>query len=499
MSNVHWKHVWESSEVLGKFISANSSVFCGARALELGAGATGIPSLLAVKCGAKHVTITDHPDCVQGLDWASEESIETCLKDLTELDFIFAADVFYDSSVFEPVVGALSRIFQRFPDALCVFAYEERDSDWNIEDLLIVNNLCCSRVRLVDTARHTIHIGTIYTQSALIMSSKLFGGIEGGATHSKLVIIDENGNQLGEWRNRGTNYYLEGYKQVASLIGTWIREVKKELNIAAPLAALGIGTSGAEDETINERLRLLLKEQHGDVASEYFVGSDSIVTIAATFAQGGVILISGTGSTCRLLKADGTVHGVGGWGHMFSDRGSGFWIANRMFRYIFDDEDGLNEAPASTDVAKRLLLQHFNLTNVIGVLDLLYSKFEKAYVASYTKVLATEGHDDPLVRIVFKEAGYCLGEHLTAISKHFDEAMFDAVPVVVVGSVFKSWDLLRDGFVEALRSKTTKIRSVVIHQLKQSPAVGAAIIAAKKVNRTIHLKSTSSVFDVISL
>lgn len=43
------------------------------------------------------------------------------------------------------------------------------------------------------------------------MSDKhYFGGCEGGASHSSLVIVDESGNVLGESKGEGTNSCLIG-------------------------------------------------------------------------------------------------------------------------------------------------------------------------------------------------------------------------------------------------------------------------------------------------
>lgn len=521
MANEYWKHVWPCSEVLGEFVAANGGFFKDSTVLELGAGGTGIPGLVALKSGAKQVVFTDHPryeealkllqeNCtlngfpgsaytIIGLDWASTDRIDAELKRLEKLNCILASDVFFDPSLFRQIVEAISRFLHAFPRAVCIFAYQERDCTWSIEDLLILNDLHCTKIRTVNTDLHTVYIGVISTIGAYAMSSMMYAGIEGGATHSKMIIVDGTGKRYGEWAYSGLNYYLEGYDQVADKVATWIREVKQKVGISGPLAAVGMGLSGAEDQEINNHVISLLKERHGDVAQEYYLDTDSVVSIAACFAQGGIVIIAGTGSSCRLLKPDGSVFGVGGWGHMIGDGGSGHWIAIRIIQYIYDDEDGLNPSPYSTEKAKQIMLKHFGKKDIIGMLELLYAKYEKSNIASFTGALVKEAHDDPLVKHVFHEAGLILGRHIKAISKNFDEEMYNDVPVVVIGSVFKTWDLLKEGFLQGARDPEGRIKKITLHKMEESPALGAAYLAARKVHQTLPSCQKSAVFDVLDL
>uniref|UniRef100_F1KYW5 N-acetyl-D-glucosamine kinase n=1 Tax=Ascaris suum TaxID=6253 RepID=F1KYW5_ASCSU len=522
MNVEYWKHVWPSSEVLGEFVNSNASLFRNTTVVELGAGATGIPGIVASKCGAELVILTEHPhnqqaldllklNCirnalrdssflVQGLDWESIPAIDSLLDQLHHLDFILAADVFYDPKVFESLVAAIAHIVDRFTSAQCFFTYEERDSEWSIEDLLFLNSLQCSPIRKIQSNQKTIHIGVIYSSRATMKSTSFFAGIEGGATQSHLVIIDDRGKKYGEWSHKGLNYHLEGRENVANEIAEWIRSVKKQLGMNGPLGAVGMGLSGAEDESVNEHVVGILRRQHGDVANEFFLTSDSVITIAATFNKGGVVVVAGTGSSCRLLKADGTVCGVGGWGHQIGDGGSGYWIANRAIRYVFDDEDGLSPSPYPITTVKRLLLEHFNIKDKIGILDSLYANFKKAHIASFTGKLAKEAANDPLVKVVFHEAGVLLGSHVRAISSHFDQEMLLDVPVVLVGSVFKSWSLVKAGFIEGVRkgNEGSRIKKVTLYLLEETPAVGAALLAARNVSVEVPHQQTSVVFDVLT-
>uniref|UniRef100_A0A914N5A3 GlcNAc kinase n=1 Tax=Meloidogyne incognita TaxID=6306 RepID=A0A914N5A3_MELIC len=89
------------------------------------------------------------------------------------------------------------------------------------------------------------------------------------------------------------------------------------------------------------------------LAESLFLASDAVATC-------GIVLIAGTGSTCRLLKSDGSVHGVGGWGHLVGDEGGAFWISMRFEIKIF-----------------LFILLDIRVYRVIQNLDFYYEKVDK--------------------------------------------------------------------------------------------------------------------------
>ncbi|VDK65978.1 unnamed protein product [Onchocerca ochengi] len=330
-------------------------------------------------------------------------------------------------------------------------------------------------------------------------ASRIFAGIEGGATQSRLLFVDESGKRIGEWNHSGLNYCLDGFDMVADRIAKWIQMAKKEVGIVGPLGAVGMGLSGAEDEENNQRLISFLKEQHGDIAVEFSLSSDAIIAVATAFQNGGVVIVAGTGSTCRLLKADSSVHGVGGWGHQISDAGSAFWIARRLIQCIFDEEDGLHPSPYSISKIKRLFLEFFGLCDKTGILETLYTNFDKSKIASFTAHVAKEANDDPLIRHVFRDAGEQLGSYVRAISRNFDEEMLDNAPLLLIGSVWQSWELLKDGFACGIKSNGNRIKQITLYTLLETPALGAAILAAKKLGKTLACEQRTAVFEVLNL
>lgn len=68
------------------------------------------------------------------------------------LDYIIAADCFYDPSVFEDILVTISFLLSNkdLRATKFLFSYQERSADWSIEHLLKKWNLKCTNVSLRD-------------------------------------------------------------------------------------------------------------------------------------------------------------------------------------------------------------------------------------------------------------------------------------------------------------------------------------------------------------
>uniref|UniRef100_A0A915EG78 N-acetyl-D-glucosamine kinase n=1 Tax=Ditylenchus dipsaci TaxID=166011 RepID=A0A915EG78_9BILA len=218
----------------------------------------------------------------------------------------------------------------------------------------------------------------------------VFAGVEGGATHSTLVLMDSNAKKLGQWSGPALNCLLNGIERTADQISAWIRRIAREISVDLPISSLGMGLSGAEEDSSNEKMLQYFRTKHEDLSNFFFLTSDSVCVAATAFDKGGVVLIAGTGSACRLIKADGVVHSVGGWGHLIGDGGSGFWITMRAIKIVFDCEDGLAECAFDIAKVKEELLKHFGLRNKMELIsNILYGdRFEKPRIASFCSCLA---------------------------------------------------------------------------------------------------------------
>ncbi len=154
----------------------------------------------------------------------------------------------------------------------------------------------------------------------------MYLGMDGGGTKTAFVLLDRNGT-IRATHQAGSAFYLEtGMEALRTLIQEGIRIVLRTAGITATeldYAFFGLPVHGEDDRTaeLDQLPELVLG------GGRYACGNDMVCGWAGSLAcQDGINVVAGTGSICY-GEYDGRSARCGGWGELFSDEGSAYWIA----------------------------------------------------------------------------------------------------------------------------------------------------------------------------
>lgn len=316
---------------------------------------------------------------------------------------------------------------------------------------------------------------------------EIYGGIEGGGTHSSIIFLNSQGEVVGQGKGPASNHLLVGMDECRKRIVDMVNSVKQTIGMPedAPLKSLGLYLSGCESEDTNQELIRGLMEGSPTLAERYAVGSDTEASIGTISNNGGVTCIAGTGSNTVLLKTDGVKVQCGGWGYLIGDEGSAWYIAHKAIKICIDHLDTFAPSPEPPEAVWKAIQDHFNVVTQNDLLFHFYTKFDKTFIAALCKklsVLANNG--DALAKHLFTLAGRDLARGIAQVLKQASSAMLSSeggVRVLCVGSVWLSWNLLEDGFVSYMR-KESELNELTLAKVTKSVALGAVYMAVDKLN-----------------
>jgi glucosamine kinase len=266
-----------------------------------------------------------------------------------------------------------------------------------------------------------------------------FIGVDGGASKTAAIVVDEHGKILGSGLAGGSNHLRVG-------IETATRNIERAVNKALVEAGIAIrnveyaycGIAGSDHPT--HRQNVIDSLQVFFPRGNFIVDTDARIALTGAIGFGaGIVVISGTGSVAFGRNAAGLESRAGGWGPTLGDEGSGFWIAREGLSAIVRAHDGRGFATMMTD----LLCNEYQMCSPDELPKFVYAATTHVDdIARYGKlVIESAKAGDVVAQEILARAGSELAEDVLAIARKLHMADTD-FPVAYVGGAFHAGDLL---------------------------------------------------------
>ena len=311
-------------------------------------------------------------------------------------------------------------------------------------------------------------------------------GIDGGGNKTKCVVGDES-SLLATVTAGPSNITRVGEARAREGLHQAVREACAAVEIAPrQVERACIGVAGAGREEIAGTIRKIAAEI---IPGEIEVVGDMQIAMAAAFGAGpGVIVIAGTGSIAYGRDAQGRTARAGGWGFAISDEGSAHWIGRAAVssllraidQSVYQGTD--HQAAAEALPLFRALKAAWNLHSLDEFVRAANSNPD--FAALFPAILATADAGDALAQRVLAQAGGELAQLAEIVVRRLfaeDNAGLPAVPLAMVGGVFRHAPLVREVFCNEVRKVDQRL-DVNPHVVE--PVAGALQMARQDSQKT---------------
>ena len=300
-------------------------------------------------------------------------------------------------------------------------------------------------------------------------------GVDGGGTKTRFLLLDETGTVLAA-HTEGPAYHVEiGAEALRSMLGQGIKTTLRRGGVAAShltFAFLGLPAYGEDRAAVP---LLDAAPSRALPAARYRVGNDMVCGWAGALAgEDGINVVAGTGSIAY-GEYQGRSARAGGWGELFSDEGSAYWLAREGLRLFSRMSDGRTPRGALYERVR----QQFGLQNDLDLCGALYGKSaaQRSQFAQLSK-LVTEAASagDEQAAALFERAAHELAEIVDAVRDQLQVPQATELAVSYSGGLFQLGDLLLTPLQAALTGTPRKYRFL---GSRLPPDAGAALQAAK--------------------
>jgi N-acetylglucosamine kinase-like BadF-type ATPase len=310
----------------------------------------------------------------------------------------------------------------------------------------------------------------------------VFLGVDGGGTKTAFALLTGDGELLATALAPSSYYLGHSIDLVEEVLRTGVASVCGETGIAqadityAFVALPGYGEVSADLATLNAIPARVLGHER------YRCDNDMVAGWAGSLgAVDGVNVIAGTGSMTYGERAGRGLR-VGGWGELFDDEGSAYWIAIRGLNAFARMSDGR----LPTGPLRRHMADHLRLATDLDLVDVVLNRWQgdRMKVASLARVVTAAAADgDTACAAILREAGRRLADLVLTTIDRLGYAPGEVVPVSWSGGVFAS-EQVRTAFRERLADAPVDLRDPLL-----PPVLGAALYAARLSGRPLRTEA----------
>ncbi len=313
-------------------------------------------------------------------------------------------------------------------------------------------------------------------------------GIDGGGTKTVAAIVETSGRLVAMAHAGPSNIDDIGAAAAQQNISAAIQQARQEAGLRdEPFASTFWGMAGIVTEYDRSAIRQIALNLN--VADTHHIGVDHDCRIALAgglSGRPGIVLITGTGSSCYGRNADGEDWLSGGWGYLISDEGSAYWIGLQALRVAIAVHDGRLQYSSIYDTVRSRL----HMSELRELMHRLYvqgmSRSEIAAFAPLVTEAALQG--DQAAILVLEQAGKDLAACVIAVAKKLRLAGAGC-EIVQIGGLLNAGDI----YLKPLRSEILRqIPGAHFTSPDLPPVLGACVLALQDLDIVIdqHITQT---------
>lgn len=299
--------------------------------------------------------------------------------------------------------------------------------------------------------------------------------IDVGGSNSRAVLVDMQGNCLGQGRNRGGNPGSNPPEQAAAAIAAAAEAAAAQAGGPLDIAVALLAIAGPRNDDVQRRLREAFASL--GLSGEMVLTGDTHAMLPSVSASTeGYCVFAGTGSGAVRIRGGDTVAVIDAAGYLLGDLGSGYWLGHHAAIAVTAALEGRGPDTALTDA----LLGHLGIAPsrdraadsrpmaLRFFIDAIY-KMRPIELATFAP-LVIACHNDAVAADLLARAERYLLEDFRLV---FDPAM--PGPVVLGGSVAAHLPGLSSGLATLLRAAG----HVPDIRLAGDGSIGAAVLALR--------------------